>query len=74
MIFQAGLITDVMSTKLIIALEPEAASMYCKHVDLGGSKEKTSKDQEIYFGINDNYMVIDAGGMIMSHFIHHDKI
>ena len=59
--FQAGLIDNENSDRLQIALEPEAASIYCKSLRLNhflGENEKT----DVKMGAGTVYMVVDAGG------------
>ena len=50
--FQAGIIAD----RLLIALEPEAASIYCKH-----QLEKSSIKP---FATGSRYVILDAGGNV----------
>ena len=67
-LIQGELVTKVSSDNLIIALEPEAASLFCRTKDVSHfvddgkvQKEKLKKD--------DKYMVVDAGGTFKSSFI-----
>lgn len=52
----------IKSENLIIALEPEAASMYCRKMPLYLS-EKSDKDGIDIFSPGNQYLVLDAGGM-----------
>ena len=64
--FQAGLVDNGNSNRLQIALEPEAASIYCKSLRLNhflGETEKT----DVKMGTGTVYMVVDAGGNCSSH-------
>lgn len=62
--FQAGLSTSVNSSQLIIALEPEAAAVYCRQRKLRefveGKGEETVK--ETLVPVKTQYLVIDNGG------------
>jgi hypothetical protein len=58
--FKAGLIEKKDSDRLILALEPEAAALFCKQMPDGtlGSKEESS----VWLELGEKYLVIDAGG------------
>ena len=60
---QAGLIDDVDSGQLLIALEPEAASLYCRQLSISEFVER-SRGSEIRMGSGTKYIVIDAGGKL----------
>lgn len=45
--------------KLTIALEPEAASIYCHHLPVEKSRNEKSLSK---FGAGTRYIVVDAGG------------
>lgn len=51
----------IRSEYLIIALEPEAASMYCKKVPLVKLSGPESEFQ--IFSPGNQYLILDAGGM-----------
>ena len=53
MLYQAGLVDDILSMKLVIALEPEAASLYGR--SLPGPYSQLGK----------KYIILDAGGNAM---------
>ena len=58
-LFQAG----IQSANLVIGLEPEAVSLYCKYLTL--QKEKYGKAEASAlstFQPGARYMVVDAGG------------
>jgi hypothetical protein len=61
-IFQAKLIPERDSTNLIIALEPEAASLYCRTLDVNHFIDSDRHHQSAKFQDGTVYMVIDAGG------------
>ena len=54
---QAGIIPD----RLLIALEPEAASIYCKHIDLANFSGVGANFKP--FAAGSRYVILDAGGM-----------
>ena len=53
------MIQDIESRKLIIALEPEAASVFCRHVQI--RLKQSVKDN--YFKEGQRYLIVDAGGL-----------
>ena len=59
--YQAGIISDVTSRGLVIALEPEAASLHCRRLDV---HDFVGEDEyrEANFQTGTKYLVIDAGG------------
>uniref|UniRef100_A0AAU0MT83 Heat shock protein family A member 12 variant X6 n=1 Tax=Urechis unicinctus TaxID=6432 RepID=A0AAU0MT83_UREUN len=67
--FQAELIPTKDSDSLVIALEPEAASLYCRQLDInhllctGDSK----------MGVGTKYLVLDCGGGTLDVTVHHLK-
>lgn len=61
----------IRSSNLLIALEPEAASLYCKHVAI--QKQKESEDAKATlsaFEPGARYMVVDAGGGTIDIIVH----
>ena len=58
---QAGLITDVESNSLIIALEPEAASYYCRSLPVNEFAVRGAKQPK--FPAGTKYVLVDAGGV-----------
>jgi len=54
---QAGIKGD----QLILALEPEAASIYCKHLPVECKQEEGKKHIDT-FSPGSKYLVLDAGG------------
>ena len=56
---QAELITSVDSDALLIALEPEAASFYCRTLSVHEFAMSTSKPG---FPSGTKYVIVDAGG------------
>lgn len=49
------------SRKLVIALEPEAASVFCRSLDLDNFVTRSARLQ---FRTGDKFVIIDAGGKI----------
>jgi hypothetical protein len=60
---QGSLIETTHSNQLLIALEPEAASLYCKQLPaetfLGNAEEQMAKPN---FEPGTKYLIVDAGG------------
>lgn len=59
--FMLHLIKAGINDNLTIALEPEAASMYCKKIQLVKLKEPKAEFQ--IFSPGNQYLILDAGGM-----------
>ena len=51
---------QIPDNRLLIALEPEAASIYCKHIPLANFQGMTAKFSP--FAVGSRYVVLDAGG------------
>ena len=62
--FQAGIVTESQSKKLIIALEPEAASIWCRQLPPDGFIEENSAQDTIQQNPGTQYIVADCGGML----------
>ena len=63
LLFQAG----IPGKLLTIALEPEAASLFCMHIpvgDLNVSGVSLSQSQLSPFATGTRYMVVDVGGKV----------
>lgn len=58
-IWQAGLTSELNSNHLVIALEPEAASLYCRTLN---PKKFALSAQKIEAEEGTKYLVLDAGG------------
>lgn len=56
---QAGIDTEMLT----IALEPEAAAMYVKHIPLERSVDRKKGDVFQTFSSGSKYIVVDAGGL-----------
>uniref|UniRef100_A0AAU0MUS4 Heat shock protein family A member 12 variant X3 n=1 Tax=Urechis unicinctus TaxID=6432 RepID=A0AAU0MUS4_UREUN len=59
--FLAGIIKNVGSTRLVIALEPEAASLYCRTLDVNHVVSVSSAGGK-KMPAGTKYLVMDAGG------------
>ena len=57
-ILQAGIDND----RLIIALEPEAAALFLKHLPVDKRIEENAGDILQTFAAGSKYLVVDAGG------------
>ena len=58
---QAGLIDKVDSDNLLLALEPEAAAIHCRSLDI--TEFDSGKEvKEVNMPPNTIYMIVDAGG------------
>ena len=55
---------SVDSRQLVIALEPEAASLHCRSLDVAQFVGEPDKDS-VVFKTGTKYMVIDAGGEVL---------
>lgn len=63
--FQAGLVTDLNSDSLILALEPEAASVWCKKLPSDGFIAEEINEDTLEQTPGTKYMVVDCGGMVI---------
>ena len=58
---KAGLIAQESSEKLCIALEPEAASLFCRSLDIANFEGQKGKDR-LQMPLGTTYILLDAGG------------
>ncbi|KAM6137172.1 LOW QUALITY PROTEIN: heat shock 70 kDa protein 12B-like [Pterocles gutturalis] len=58
---EAELISDMISEKLIIALEPEAASLWCKQLPVEGFMSDSSDKKKFEDSPGIQYVVVDCG-------------
>ena len=65
-LLQAGIISGKDSRQLVIALEPEAASIYCRSLDVNQFIEPSGQQSSPSFREGTKYLVIDAGGNMTS--------
>uniref|UniRef100_A0AAU0MVK8 Heat shock protein family A member 12 variant X7 n=1 Tax=Urechis unicinctus TaxID=6432 RepID=A0AAU0MVK8_UREUN len=66
---KAGIIDTMDSQSLVIALEPEAASLYCRQLDVHHLLS-TNKD-ESKMPVGTKYLVLDCGGGTLDVTVHH---
>ncbi|KAM9388724.1 heat shock 70 kDa protein 12A-like [Phaethornis superciliosus] len=67
---EAGLISDMISEKLIIALEPEAASLWCKQLPWEGFVADSSDKKKFKDSPGIQYIVVDCGGGTIDMTVH----
>ncbi|XP_009933295.2 heat shock 70 kDa protein 12B-like [Opisthocomus hoazin] len=67
---EAGLISDMISEKLIIALEPEAASLWCKQLPQEGFITDSSDKKKFQDSPGIQYIVVDCGGGTIDITVH----
>ncbi|XP_014818777.1 PREDICTED: LOW QUALITY PROTEIN: heat shock 70 kDa protein 12B-like [Calidris pugnax] len=67
---KAGLISDMISEKLIIALEPEAASLWCKQLPQEGFMATDSDKKKFEETPGIQYVVVDCGGGTVDITVH----
>ncbi|KAM6093329.1 heat shock 70 kDa protein 12B-like isoform 1-T1 [Theristicus caerulescens] len=67
---EAGLISDMISEKLIIALEPEAASLWCKQLPQEGFMADSSDKKKFEDSPGIQYVVVDCGGGTIDITVH----
>ncbi|OXB60386.1 hypothetical protein ASZ78_001212 [Callipepla squamata] len=67
---EAGLISDMLSEKLIIALEPEAASLWCKQLPQEGFLTEGSNKKKFEDSPGIQYVVVDCGGGTVDITVH----
>ncbi|XP_030905853.1 heat shock 70 kDa protein 12A-like isoform X1 [Melopsittacus undulatus] len=67
---EAGLISDMISEKLIIALESEAASLWCKQLPKEGFMTTSSDKKKFEDSPGIQYIVVDCGGGTIDITVH----
>ncbi|KAM9579944.1 heat shock 70 kDa protein 12B-like [Guaruba guarouba] len=67
---EAGLISDMISEKLIIALESEAASVWCKQLPQEGFMTTSSDKKKFEDSPGIQYIVVDCGGGTIDITVH----
>ena len=60
--FQAGLIPTEDSDRLVIVLEPEAASIFCRQLNIHNFVGVPEESMGTKFRSGEKFLVIDAGG------------
>lgn len=61
-VLQGGLIDTLYSNQLVIALEPEAASLYCRTLSVSTFLSTGDDTTKPSFESGTKYLVVDAGG------------
>ncbi|XP_027765677.1 heat shock 70 kDa protein 12B-like [Empidonax traillii] len=67
---EAGMISDMLSKNLIIALEPEAASLWCKQLPQEGFMADSSDKKKFEDSPGIQYVVVDCGGGTIDITVH----
>ncbi|XP_041907004.1 heat shock 70 kDa protein 12B-like isoform X1 [Corvus kubaryi] len=67
---EAGIISGMLSEKLIIALEPEAASLWCKQLPQEGFMADSSDKKKFEDSPGIQYIVVDCGGGTVDITVH----
>ncbi|XP_038132799.1 heat shock 70 kDa protein 12A-like [Cyprinodon tularosa] len=67
---QAGIITEGGEEKLIIALEPEAASIWCKKLPSDGFISENHSKESLDQSPGTQYIVVDCGGGTIDMTVH----
>ncbi|XP_009085205.1 heat shock 70 kDa protein 12A-like [Serinus canaria] len=67
---KAGIISDMLSRNLIIALEPEAASLWCKQLPHEGFMSDSSDKKKFEDSPGIQYIVVDCGGGTIDITVH----
>ncbi|XP_031433644.1 heat shock 70 kDa protein 12A-like [Clupea harengus] len=67
---QGGLVTETDSSKLIIALEPEAASVWCKQLPSDGFISEGLDNNILEQNTETQYIVVDCGGGTVDITVH----
>ncbi|XP_029936731.1 heat shock 70 kDa protein 12A-like [Myripristis murdjan] len=67
---EAGIVTERTVDKLVIALEPEAASLWCKKLPSDGFVTETSVKEKLEQAPGTRYIVADCGGGTIDITVH----
>ncbi|KAK7140712.1 hypothetical protein R3I94_013100 [Phoxinus phoxinus] len=67
---EAGLVTESEPERLIFALEPEAASVFCMHLPKDGFIAEEFSTDELKQSPGTQYMVVDCGGGTIDITVH----
>uniref|UniRef100_W5LVP0 Heat shock protein 12B n=1 Tax=Lepisosteus oculatus TaxID=7918 RepID=W5LVP0_LEPOC len=62
---RAGLVSEMSSENLILALEPEAASVWCKQLPREGFVAEGGDQEKLQDTPGTQYIVVDCGGKIL---------
>ncbi|XP_026017346.1 heat shock 70 kDa protein 12A-like [Astatotilapia calliptera] len=67
---QAGIVTAGKEDRLVIALEPEAASVWCKKLPADGFKTENNSEVTFEQASGTQYIVVDCGGGTIDITVH----
>ncbi|KAK2840494.1 hypothetical protein Q5P01_014234 [Channa striata] len=67
---QAGIVTEGSEDKLVIALEPEAASLWCKKLSANGFITEEHGGEALDQSAGTQYIVVDCGGGTIDITVH----
>ncbi|XP_047225665.1 heat shock 70 kDa protein 12A-like [Girardinichthys multiradiatus] len=67
---QAGIMTDGTENNLVFALEPEAASVYCKKLPSEGFVADTRTENKLDRSPGTRYIIVDCGGGTIDITVH----
>ncbi|KAM4730618.1 heat shock 70 kDa protein 12A-like [Anableps anableps] len=67
---QAGIVTDGTENNLVFALEPEAASVYCKKLPSEGFIAEKQGENKLDQSPGTQYMIVDCGGGTIDITVH----
>ncbi|XP_028673332.1 heat shock 70 kDa protein 12A-like [Erpetoichthys calabaricus] len=67
---QAGLVNEINSEKLLLALEPEAASLWCRQLPSSGFVAENNSGATIQNAPGTQYVVVDCGGGTIDITVH----
>ena len=59
------MIAEIDSSKLMVCLEPEAASMYCRQIEIANFSMGSAQQMQLLQVPGTKFMVVDAGGKII---------
>ncbi|XP_019623427.1 PREDICTED: heat shock 70 kDa protein 12A-like [Branchiostoma belcheri] len=68
--YKAGIASLDQRKHLLIALEPEAASLFCRQLNVSKFREDTDKPQLLQMDPENCYMVVDCGGGTVDVTVH----
>uniref|UniRef100_A0A669CTN6 Heat shock protein family A (Hsp70) member 12A.2 n=1 Tax=Oreochromis niloticus TaxID=8128 RepID=A0A669CTN6_ORENI len=67
---QAGIVTPGKEDRLVIALEPEAASVWCKKLPADGFETENNTGVALKLALGTQYIVVDCGGGTIDITVH----
>ncbi|XP_023192353.1 heat shock 70 kDa protein 12A-like [Xiphophorus maculatus] len=67
---QAGIVTEEDEEKLVMALEPEAASIWCKKLPSDGFISENHNEESLDQSAGTQYIVVDCGGGTIDITVH----